>query len=1178
MVRWSDTSNRRTRLIGSATALVLALLPVDRATAMQSPSDLPPHAKTPLAAIAPVPEFPEAQPNAQLVQVGELVGADRRDWRDAETRYADGRWRDAAEKLDALIAKHPGFAEGRVLRARCYARTGDATKASADLAAAIGADPRHVAAHELAGETALLAGDKATAIYEFRLALKAGEADVRSSDRVLAVLFLARTIESEGYLAAAADLYAEFLEATSDLTPEMRRNDRLREMVETTGPELNRRIAAIRARLGEETVAVDAWRSVVRDKPDDANAWRELSHALARRGNADEAFESLHRYLALTQMGAGAVVELATLCELLPASADCDARAVAVVRSLGDADLSIQWAKRYVSAKRYGKAAELLGAAAKSHPDRADIRYLLAHVRADEGQPAAAFEELIAGAKLDTEPTASLLSMLRDQRDSFELSGLLREAAAHADAHPDDAMSHLLYATLLSASDQTDAAIEHYLKVTSGTPGYGAALAGLTDACVQKMEWTAALDAASKAIDAGVKTGRVYYLKGLAHDALSQDVSAIEAFETASRCEPPDSRLDAFLGMATIAERKGDRRSAERVYRKILADVDPNCAAACEWLIMFYMDQQRSADAQRIFERFQKPLSVSPALIRCSAMIDLLSAVGQSKETLLSEYLGKLRSILKDHPDDAATYIELATTFKGLGRLDEALVELESAVRVDPRNIKALEMKAEVYARLLDFAAAETVVDRLLRHRPRDLKYIQSKLDFANNRGASDSTIEMLRALNGRDDLKEYHDRFTLQLVEELRAADRSDEAVRVAETWLNDRPDDLFRRNLYLEVLSLAGRHDEAVLRARQYYERAPTDRIAQIQLLASLQSAKRITEAMQLALSLLEKNPSDFDLTSAIIRLCWSARQWDDAIEIARSAIEDTDQPGRYEQLLSLTFQHAGRFDEAIEMRREQVRRFQKLADRAQGAPHETSIALRLRQANYELINAMTAAGRYAEAERLTESLLSPLVDDSAGADLAYVMDLRNILSEIYRRSGQDSQAIEQLEAIYRLAPLDPGAANNLSYTLADTGLDVDRAEQLVRSSLAKDPNSSASLDTLGWVLYKKGEFDEAVYYLRRALRAAQFSDPVILDHLADTLYRLDDNVGADRAWKKALSFCDPEGDPPPSRDRVELHDVIQSKVDALNANETVETAPLAKDGPTSKPAVDSSGADAS
>ncbi|HPF39576.1 MAG TPA: tetratricopeptide repeat protein [Phycisphaerae bacterium] len=1164
MVRRSDTTGVRCFLVAASLCVMLG---GPRAMAALEPAALPANARMRLVDIQPAPDFPEKTSDSPLVTASQLSGGDRRLWRDAESRFLEGRWDDAVVKLDALIVRQPGCADARVLRARCHARLGAAGKASSDLAAAIAIEPRHVAAHELAGETALLVGDRATAIYELRLALKAGESDPASADRTLALIFLAQTIESEGYLSAAADLYAEFLDRTSEMTPEMRGNDRLREMIETTGPELRRRVAVIRAQLGDATEAVDTWREVVRVKPDDANAWRELAHAQIRRGEVVDAFESLRHCLALKRLGAGAVVELATLCEMAPQNTDCESRAEDVVRSLGDADLAIQWAKRHINAKRFESAAALLAFAGKSHPARADIRYLIAVARAGEGRMDAAYEELVAGAKLDSEPTLTLLSLLRDEGESFRLDALLQAAIAHTNAHSQDAMSHLICATLLAASRQTDAAIEHYLKVTPDTAGYGVACVGLANAYIERMSWTAALEAADRAIAAGVKTSRVFYLKGRALDALSEDAEAIEAYETAGRLDSSGAYVEPYLALAAIAERTGDRMAAERVYRTILANVDPACDVACERLVVAYMNQGRYMEAQRIFERIQQPPVASPALIRCSAMIDLLSAVGQAPDKMLSDYLGKLRSILDDHPNDAATYIELATTFVRLSRFDEALVELDSAVRVDPSNIKALEMKAEVHARKLDFASAETVIDRLLRLRPRDLTYIQSKLDFANNRGASDSTIEMLKSFIAREDLTRHRDRFTFDLINELRAADRFDEAAEAAKSWLNQSPDDVIRRNMYLEVLALAGRHDEAVALARSWYETSPNDRLPQMQLLANLQSARRITEAQQLALAWLEKNPSDEDLTTSLIRLCWSSRAWDDAIEIARAAIEDTDQPMRYEQLLSLTYQHARRYDEAIEMRREQVRRYQKLLEHAQGSPHSLSIALRLRQANYDLIGAMMAAGRYANAKRQIETLLSPLLENP-GDDAAYIMDLRNILSEVYRQSGQIDHAIEELEAIYAMSPNDAGANNNLSYTLADTGRDVERAETLVRFSLAQDPNSSASLDTLGWVLYKRGRFDEAAYYLRRALRAAQFSDPVIFDHLADTLYRLGDKAQAGRAWAKALTFCDPNGDPPPSRDRAELFDVVQAKVTALKADEPVDTAALASEVPTSAP----------
>ncbi len=1181
MARSSHSGRFRVRLSGLLIASVAFLATASAGIAQSPPEALPANANVALDAISPTPEFPGRIKGLDLERESDLAGTAKRLWRDAGIRFGEGRWADAAEKLDGLIQSHPGFADARVLRARCHARMGDSQRAIVDLQAAIGAAPRHVAAHELAGETALLSGDKATAIYEFRLALLAAPSSPRDADRIIAVLFLARTLESEGYLRAAADLYAEFLESTSDLTLEMRRNDRLREMIETTGPELQRRIAAIRARLGETTKAANAWEQVVRENAGDANAWRELAHAQAQRNDVDDAFRSLKRYLAQSKLGANAAIELDALCGMMPNSKDIEEKADGVVRDLEDAALTIQWAKRYIASNRRAKAKRILDPAAEAHPELSEVQYLLARLEVLEGDTATAYAHLVNAVKLDSNSTSELLSHLRQDGDTLRLDALIAAASAHVAANSADVTSRLVYANLLIASRQTESAIEQLVQVTRSLPDNISASISLCEAYIDQLNWTAALETADGIIAKGARAQRLYYLKGLAHDALSEDEAAREALEIAGQIDP--KKADAFLALAANFERGGDRRSAEVVYRQILGKVDPDCATAREHLIVYFMNMQRFQEAQSMFEQIERRHPDSPELVRCSAMIDLLASADRSPEIRLETYLDKLQSILRDRSDDVLTRLEIAKTFMAVDRHDEAIVELESAVRTAPDNIKILELKAEVHARLLDFAAAETVIDRLLQHRPRDIRYIGSKLDFTSDRGDSDKMIETLRTLVNREDLAEHVDRFTQQLIVELKATDRFDEAVRVTNSWLLAKPDDFLRRNLHLEALALADRHDEAIQLAREYHDKAPTDRVAQIQLLANLQAAHRITEAKQIALGWLADRPTDFDLTAAIIRLCWSSRDWDDAIDIAKSAIEDANQPRRYEQLLSLTYQFAGRNDEAIEMRRQSVRISEKLlesarADARRPRPDKPSDSRRnsiqlstiaLRQANYDLINALTNAERYTEAERLIESLLSPMLSDSGGFDLAYVIDLRNLLSEVYRATDREVMAIEQLEEIYKLTPQDDGANNNLSYTLADTGRQIERAEKLVRFALAKDPTSSPSLDTLGWVLYKQGRFEEAAFYLRRAFRAAQFSDPVVLDHLADTYYRMGRLPEAARAWNSAVKMCDPQGDPPPSRDRVRLHATIRSKLDAVEAGASVDTAPLALTTSTTMPA---------
>ena len=90
---------------------------------------------------------------------------------------------------------------------------------------------------------------------------------------------------------------------------------------------------------------------------------------------------------------------------------------------------------------------------------------------------------------------------------------------------------------------------------------------------------------------------------------------------------------------------------------------------------------------------------------------------------------------------------------------------------------------------------------------------------------------------------------------------------------------------------------------------------------------------------------------------------------------------------------------------------------------------------------------------------------------------------LGGVRRQLGQPEAA----EAAYRqavaLRPDDAQPLNNLAYQLAEEGRDLDYAEQLARRSAQLEPTSPAFLDTLGFVLLKRGRFEEAERVLQRA-----------------------------------------------------------------------------------------------
>lgn len=103
--------------------------------------------------------------------------------------------------------------------------------------------------------------------------------------------------------------------------------------------------------------------------------------------------------------------------------------------------------------------------------------------------------------------------------------------------------------------------------------------------------------------------------------------------------------------------------------------------------------------------------------------------------------------------------------------------------------------------------------------------------------------------------------------------------------------------------------------------------------------------------------------------------------------------------------------------------------------------------------------------------------------------------------QEAGRPGEARKTLHNLQREFPDDPEVANSYGYLLAELGEDLDRAEKLVRQALTADPENGAYLDSLGWVLFQRGEYAKAFDFLVLAANARP-DDPVILEHLGRTL----------------------------------------------------------------------------
>ena len=66
-------------------------------------------------------------------------------------------------------------------------------------------------------------------------------------------------------------------------------------------------------------------------------------------------------------------------------------------------------------------------------------------------------------------------------------------------------------------------------------------------------------------------------------------------------------------------------------------------------------------------------------------------------------------------------------------------------------------------------------------------------------------------------------------------------------------------------------------------------------------------------------------------------------------------------------------------------------------------------------------------------------------------------------------------------------PNYANSVGYVSAELNVNLKEAEQLIRHALSVDAKNPAYLDSLAWVLFRQGKFEEAEAEIRRAIRFA-------------------------------------------------------------------------------------------
>ncbi len=125
---------------------------------------------------------------------------------------------------------------------------------------------------------------------------------------------------------------------------------------------------------------------------------------------------------------------------------------------------------------------------------------------------------------------------------------------------------------------------------------------------------------------------------------------------------------------------------------------------------------------------------------------------------------------------------------------------------------------------------------------------------------------------------------------------------------------------------------------------------------------------------------------------------------------------------------------------------------------------------------------------------------------------------LGEVYHELKEYEKSDNYFEEAIKEDPENSFTLNNYSYYLSLRGEKLETAEKYAQKAIELDPDNPNNQDTYGWVLFKMERFEEARYWIQKALESSDDPSGTVLEHMGDVLFELDQKEEAMEYWKKA------------------------------------------------------------
>jgi tetratricopeptide (TPR) repeat protein len=535
------------------------------------------------------------------------------------------------------------------------------------------------------------------------------------------------------------------------------------------------------------------------------------------------------------------------------------------------------------------------------------------------------------------------------------------------------------------------------------------------------------------------------------------------------------------LALASMALRKTDLATAENELKQAIA-LEPKSAIAHMSMANFRVLQKDLGQAGQEFK-----IAAELAPIRSNEHLKL--AEFQGATGALNEARANLKEITRQAPDYLPGWLLFAQLALAEKKYDESLSLLENIFSRDPENIGARLLQAKVQLTKGENKKAVETLEVLNKTFPNipGIEYSLARAYVQNNNPAQ-ATAELKKAVAAQPGYVEA----ILLLAELNLRMGNPQPVISPMVDLLKKRPDLAAAGSLLAEAYRSQGQLDEAAAVLREQIKIGSQNPQAYFLLGVVLRQQNKTGEARQAFEKTLELAPDNLLPIDQLVTLDIVDNHLESAMRRVQTQLEKTPNS-------------AGLHFEAAK-----IYIAQRAWDRAEA---ELSKALDL-EPNYAtayelLISTYMATNRFPQAISELQVYLSKKPDDTRAL---------MTLGTIYEKQKDTVKARDAYEKVLATNSEFVPALNNLAYLYADKLNELDKAYELARKARDLQPEEASIADTFGWVLFKKGDYQQALSLFQESSGKLGQS-PDVQFHLGMASYMMGQAEKARAAFQQAL-----------------------------------------------------------